>query len=1485
MPPNDRSIPASADAPAQIALDRTKQVFRFVKAFAERNSPARCLLAQQPWVLRFADLPLHPTILLGVATHDGEETDEVAGESERDAPALLKVRRPTLTKPPVPPEELAERITFDPNDVDATPAPIEPRNPHFDSWIAKWEAWRTTEQPARAAAHVFDRLYDLKTRIELESERVELVVGDGHVHWQQAEGLIDHPVLLQRVELAFDPVVPEFRLLNSDRGPELFTAILHGADGRPIDRIVEIQRELETGGYHPLAVEGTTKFLKQLPVLLARNGSWSDEPPTVWPESAPAVCRDPVLFLRDRSSGLPAAIDRVLKHLEQSPQLPPSLTRLVGVEPPPPPPDDEQPAPPWSEPEDVLLSKPANAEQVQLARALERHRAVLVQGPPGTGKSHTIANLIGHLVAQGKRVLVTAQTTKALRVLRDRVVDTLQPLCVAVLDNDLEGRSQLEQAVRGIATRLSTAHEATLTAEIDHESATRTKLLAQIDELAMELAHARAGEYSAITFGEHEVPAAAAAAEVRRAGSTHNWLPGPLQRGAPFPLGREDIDALYATNGLLAPAEDHELGTPLPTFDDIPSPDEFTALVDDLAAEERPEQAACWSIAPRAESAELLARAADAIKSTLNELGAFDQWQACVAEAGYNGSSEADLWITLAKRVRDATEVLSEHREVLLEHAPEIRPDASRPQLEQTIGEIREHLATGHSLSRFTLIMTPSWRRAIAACRVNRAPPKSLAHFRAISGAIEVDRVRGDLGVRWDRQAAANGLPKFVDLADPPELTAAKWTEKFDRLLAWWNNDVALARHVLDQAGFKWKTWYERASGPASAASPFRRDAALLRDSLLPIVETRLRVARRAHSESRLTALAVYLKAFEGDVGMSLYKSAKKRDPAAYRAAFADFEALSRKRTIREQRDALLARLRLTAPGWASAIQWRDAPHDGARPPGDPVAAWRWRQLHEELDRRAKLDETAIARRLDAARSQLRRATAKLIDRKAWLAQIRRTDLQSRQALFGWLDTQRQIGKGTGKRVPELRAEARKLLAGASDAVPVWIMPLARVAESFDPARGIFDVVIVDEASQCDVTGLLAWYFGRQIAIVGDHEQVSPLDVGGTIASASSLINEHLAGIPNSHLYDGKTSIYDLARHSFGGVVGLREHFRCVPDIIDFSNYLSYDGEIRPLRNPSSAPMPHVSEIVVPAALATGRDDDKTNLAEARVVAALIKATSEDPLFDGKTLGAITLLGDQQAKLIHELAVSLVGAVELVSRRFAAGNAAQFQGDERDIIWLSMVDAPVGGRHRFSDTLAMKQRYNVAASRARDRLWLVHSLEPTRDLQPGDLRRRLIEHVRNPGAHRRALLGAHPRAESPFEAEVIRRLIAKGYRVAPQAEVGHYRIDIVVSDGLNQAAVECDGDRFHPIEQIPADMARQAVLERAGWQFVRVRGTRFYRDPDSVMDALCSSLTTLGVRPAGPARARTQREDDVRERLLQKVWETFLEQGWGGENR
>ena len=222
--------------------------------------------------------------------------------------------------------------------------------------------------------------------------------------------------------------------------------------------------------------------------------------------------------------------------------------------------------------------------------------------------------------------------------------------------------------------------------------------------------------------------------------------------------------------------------------------------------------------------------------------------------------------------------------------------------------------------------------------------------------------------------------------------------------------------------------------------------------------------------------------------------------------------------------------------------------------------------------------------------------------------------------------------------------------------VPVWVMPLSRVVENFD-ATTRFDVVIIDEASQSDVMALVALYIAKQAVVVGDHEQVSPSAVGQDVTVIQQLIDEHLEGIPNAILYDGKTSIYDLARQSFGGLVCLTEHFRCVPEIIEFSNRLSYEGRIKPLRERASASL--FPSIV--AHRVDGAARDKVNLAEADAVASLVAAAIESRAYVGKSMGVVSMVGDEQALEIERRIRAHISPVEFERRRILCGSAAHFK--------------------------------------------------------------------------------------------------------------------------------------------------------------------------------------------------------------------------------
>ena len=176
------------------------------------------------------------------------------------------------------------------------------------------------------------------------------------------------------------------------------------------------------------------------------------------------------------------------------------------------------------------------------------------------------------------------------------------------------------------------------------------------------------------------------------------------------------------------------------------------------------------------------------------------------------------------------------------------------------------------------------------------------------------------------------------------------------------------------------------------------------------------------------------------------------------------------------------------------------------------------------------------------------------------------------------------------------------------------------------------------------------------------------------------------------------------------------------------------------------------------------------------------------------------LFRSEQAYEIDRLLQMHLDPKEYESREILCGSSAQFQGDERDIIFLSLVESPSrdGGPVRLVSESGRndmyRKRYNVAASRAKDQMWVVYSLNPEKDLKPEDLRFKLIKHAMNPKSLEQE--NKLTSAESDFERRVIKALLNKGYRVYPQWKVGAYRMDMVVEDKNKRIVVECDGVRF-----------------------------------------------------------------------------------------
>lgn len=1504
------SITNSPDRKTSEARFRLLKVYKYLEALNQLRNPVQKQIHGQPWVLWFRDLPIHDSILHRVIKPQMPTPQPLSetSDSMQSTDFILKVQRPELTRPPDPPIEISAWLQIGWQNVDGKVAVHDTRRVSGASeqikvvrfeddseriqklrdWVVARNRWAETERPARQSLAVFDRLYALQAQIERESERLELVLGDGLLDWpRNGYDNVHHPVLLQRLSLQFDPSIPEFTLVETDQPPELYTALFRSMPEIKATAIGRCRSELELNGWHPLGGDETSEFLKRLASQISAHGEFTGPAPPKGEKDAPRIGRDPVIFLRPRTLGFTAALESILLDLPVCENVPSWMANIVGVEaqgrlstP-----SEESIRVPesYTEEEDILLAKAANPEQLQIVRRLEKYGAVLVQGPPGTGKTYSIANLIGHLLAHGKTILVTSYAEKALKVLRSQVVEPLQPLCVSVLS---DSRDQMESAVDAISERLASTAPEDLEREAAVLASRRTELIKQLRALRGQLLAARQDEYRPVVVAGEEFSPSEAARIINSTSSTDSWVPSPVSLGDPLPLSEAEVGDLYRTNITVSPEAETELSFHLPSPGDLINPTDFEELIIEkgrLSEEDREYRKDLWSNPLDSLKIDRFDSLLDRLSSAIRPLGEDLSWRLAVISAGREEGNDQAVWEKLLMQIEAVSAEASKAQEFLLEFSPELPDDCLQGGAEQVAGEITEHLKRGGKLGRLTLLMNSRWKALIDSTRVNGQPPKRMEHFEAISKLATLRASREALRKRWQAQVSSLGGPDSAQLGTQPEKVCRQYSRHIREWLDWFRTTWSDLEREMVEMGLNWKVLLSEVAPNHKLHGDLLRLRDAVRNHLPAVIKAQKSRALWYQIEARLAELVRKLDSFAVNAASSgvvqrLQEAVKREAILAYRQSYERLiEIRNHKKDLISRHD-LLAKLEGAALGWAAAIRNREAEHGRGNPPGEPASAWRWRQIHDELERRGRVSLEDLQEQIEKISKILRKTTAVLIEKKAWFAQVRRTSLEQRQALRGWKEFMRRVGRGTGIRAPRLLAEARKLIPVCQSAVPVWIMPLSRVVESFDPQKNRFDVVIIDEASQADVMAMAALYMGREIIIVGDHEQVSPLAVSQNQAEVQQLIDEHIADIPNANLYDGQMSIYDLAKMSFEGMICLREHFRCVPQIIQFSNDLSYDGKIKPLRDPSSVSLrPHTVAYRVEGDAVKG---GAVNEVEARTIASLLIACTEQSEYEGATFGVISLVGQEQAEYIEKLLRHRLPPDELFRRRLQCGNSASFQGDERDVMFLSIVDAPTTNgplslRREGAQNL-FKKRFNVAASRARDQMWVVYSLDPEVHLQPQDIRRQLIVHAQDPEAGSRKLEQQGARVESEFEKQVLRQLLQAGYRVTPQWKVGAYRIDLVVEGGGKRLAVECDGDRWHPPEKLEQDMERQAILERLGWRFVRIRGSQFFRAPDQAMAPVFERLNQLEISPEESRDIETSANLDdfeLKERVVRRAAE------------
>ena len=423
-------------------------------------------------------------------------------------------------------------------------------------------------------------------------------------------------------------------------------------------------------------------------------------------------------------------------------------------------------------------------------------------------------------------------------------------------------------------------------------------------------------------------------------------------------------------------------------------------------------------------------------------------------------------------------------------------------------------------------------------------------------------------------------------------------------------------------------------------------------------------------------------------------------------------------------------------------------------------------------------------------------------------------------------------------------------MQGVLGALPCWAVSNLSVPGRLPLTPGLFDLVIIDESSQCDIPSCIPLMFrAKQAVIIGDPMQLGSItDLAPQTEEA--LLRRHNVSHPGAFRYSGN-SIYDLAAASTPSEsqTFLAQHYRCHPEIIDFANSSHwYDSNLEPVTNVGFLKKPSnlklgISWLEVDGSL----KHEQTGVwipEEVELITQKVVHLLNEERFEG-TVGVVTPFRRMANALQESIEHSEIHQATLEASQFRADTAHKFQGDERDIIFYAPCfnqDLPHMHKRFLS---SQKNVFNVALSRAKSAFVVVGSKEAMRTSE--------IDYLKDFVAYADSVQDQKPRKtkgssvqKGHWEPILEARLRDEGLPVQPQYSLGPYWLDFALIDGDRRLNIEVDGEQFHKNEsgmRCQKDIDRNIYVKAQGWTVMRFWVYQLRDDIDSCVSQIKSWWT------------------------------------------
>ena len=1024
--------------------EKVVSLYNYIAEVSKSLKDTKINVTEEKWFDFFENFPKHENIIF-----DYKNLDESYFENEENI--LLEIKKPNFLKPLLLDEDLLKWLEGDWKDYKSTLTikeeivneeaeeelskiiniPFEIKE-NLEKELEKREIWLKEQVVIEKVRTFFDTLYMNYLELNKDSEILELVIGNGVVKIKDKN--VYYPILLKKIRIEFDAknnaLILIDPLANESFSTTLYTNFLNEIDGINLAHVFELEEEIKEKDLHPLNKKEVDDFFRKFIHRLSSKGYFIEDEEIANVKEDDIFIEDkPLIFIRKKDTGIVKAIESIVDRIENHGEIPNQLLELVGIiknkE------NHNKSTIEDIKEEDILFVKDTNREQVDIAKQIEINDAVVVQGPPGTGKTHTIANLLGHFLAQGKNVLITSHTKKALRVLKEKIPKNIQGLCISILDDD---NSDMRKSVESISEKMGHFTSDNLKKEVEELENIRIKEYNELKDINNKMYIIKHKESQAIIFNGESFSIQEIGTFLRNNPKILEKIPGKVSDLVPCPITNEEFRFLSTEyKEIIDKNEEKEIILGLTDISNYLDEDTFKNLIESKKVSETEFNEIVKDTDYVFKNNYLFIKDKELVnlkKFKENYTGDFiskelkkniEKWKIEAAIAGLKNGGNKINWQNFIEEIKKTYKYSNDMTPKLFKKKINFS-DLSLANAKQLVQELKNAFdKPGFLLS---LNLKKAKNNIGDKVTLNGELIKNASECTLILEYLDLLIQKKELKESWKELIEKNEGLSADSLGDNILDYAFESLKEIEYFLNWSHSEKDNLLKNIEKIGINKSNLF------VDTDISIEKIKNIL--SSIKNIEKVIEVSNKAlNLVEKKEEYSSYLKKIEkitkknSLLDSQLKNSIEDEDTEKYSLYLEYLKKILKKEISYNKKEEILSKISKLALDWSKALR-----NASIEPIEDIYEVWKWKQLSQELEKLEKEPYERLEKSSLEKVKTIRKATLELVEKKSWYHVLhfieKKENLLVSQALRGWEQTIQKIGKGKGKNAPLYREQAKK---------------------------------------------------------------------------------------------------------------------------------------------------------------------------------------------------------------------------------------------------------------------------------------------------------------------------------------------------------------------------------------------------------------------------------------------------------------------------